>query len=210
MPEKFLKHSGPKGFWDSVGRLQYRFLRREGLQPTHTLLDVGCGTFRAGRFIVKFLESGNYYGFDEKQSAIEWGRRHVLKKLMRKNPHLFTLRMESKPVDLVEVLKFAGFDYIWMHAFLDHVGPDKVESVFCSVEKVLADDGYIYATSFIANEHTAEWGKEKVETYSHKDPWHYTVKFLKKAASNAGLHIDGHLGYVHPLGLTMLRLARDE
>lgn len=210
MSEKFLKHSGLRKFWNPVGRLQYRFLRSEGLKSSHKLLDVGCGTFRGGRFIIEFLKRGNYYGLDEKRSAIAWGKRHALKKLMGKKPHLFTLEMGSKLVDLAQVLKFTGFDYVWMHAFLDHIGPTKVESVLYSVGKVLADDGCIYATSFIVpgGKRLARWGKQKVETYSYQDPWHYTMAFLEGAAVNAGLYIDGCPEYAHPLGLTMLRLVK--
>jgi hypothetical protein len=32
------------GLWDEVGQLQHDFLVAHGLQPTHRLLDVGCGS----------------------------------------------------------------------------------------------------------------------------------------------------------------------
>ena len=47
------KTSGkPEGIdhWEEVGRAQFDYLRKEGLQPQHYMLDVPCGSFRAGRF----------------------------------------------------------------------------------------------------------------------------------------------------------------
>jgi SAM-dependent methyltransferase len=52
------------GMWDEIGRLQIDFLRTQGLAPTDRLLDVGCGSLRAGVHFVRYLESGNYFGID--------------------------------------------------------------------------------------------------------------------------------------------------
>lgn len=210
MSEKFQQYSGPKRFWDSVGELQIAFLRREGLRPEHKLLDVGCGTFRGGRHIIEHLEPGNYYGFDKKGSAIGWGKEHVLKELVEeKEPRLFVLRMDDRPVDLAQMLEFAEFDLVWMHAFLDHIGPRKALSALRDVGSVLANDGCIFATSFIAckGKQVEERGY-KIKTYSYREPWHYTMKFLENVARRAGLCMDGCPGYAHPLGLTMLKLVK--
>lgn len=58
------------GLWDEVGRLQLDFLRRQGLEPHHTLLDIGCGS---GRFAVKavpYLEPNHYFGIDLSPSLL--------------------------------------------------------------------------------------------------------------------------------------------
>ena len=50
--------------WDDVGRMQFEFLLREGLQHHHHLLDVGCGSFRGGRFVIDYLQEGHYFETD--------------------------------------------------------------------------------------------------------------------------------------------------
>src|SRR5216684_3760408 len=52
------------GHWDHMGRLQISYLMEHGLQPHHYLLDVACGSLRAGRYFILYLQPGHYYGLD--------------------------------------------------------------------------------------------------------------------------------------------------
>ena len=61
------------GGWDAIGALQLSFLRAHGLKPEHTLLDVGCGSLRAGVHLVPYLNAGNYFGIDLNQSLLDAG-----------------------------------------------------------------------------------------------------------------------------------------
>lgn len=63
------------GLWDEIGRLQFEWLRGRGLQPSDVLLDVGCGSFRAGRFFIEYLEPGHYLGIDKQQALVAEGRK---------------------------------------------------------------------------------------------------------------------------------------
>ena len=45
------------GKWEEIGRLQYDFLREQGLQPQDKLLDIGCGCLRGGIHFIDYLES---------------------------------------------------------------------------------------------------------------------------------------------------------
>lgn len=64
--------------WEDVGRMQFEFLLREGLQPHHHLLDIGCGSFRGGRFVIDYLQEGHYFGIDREAQHLEAGMKHVL------------------------------------------------------------------------------------------------------------------------------------
>ena len=66
--------AGIGGLWDQMGEKQLAFLRKEGLRIEHKLLDVGCGTLRAGRLFIGFLAPGNYTGFDLSKEAINQSR----------------------------------------------------------------------------------------------------------------------------------------
>lgn len=61
------------GHWDGHGLHQLRFLTEHGLRPEHRLLDVGCGSLRAGRHLVDYLDAGNYYGIDANRSVLQAG-----------------------------------------------------------------------------------------------------------------------------------------
>lgn len=50
--------------FDLVGRLEIAVLKKEGLKPTHTLLDLGCGSGRLAAHAIPYLAGGHYIGID--------------------------------------------------------------------------------------------------------------------------------------------------
>jgi ubiquinone/menaquinone biosynthesis C-methylase UbiE len=52
------------GPFDTIGKAELAVLRREGLQPTHTLVDFGCGTGRLAVHAIPALPDGRYIGID--------------------------------------------------------------------------------------------------------------------------------------------------
>ena len=62
------------GFWDVMGKLQFDFLVKQGLRPSHVLLDIACGSLRAGRLVIPYLAPGNYLGIDKHSEVIEAGK----------------------------------------------------------------------------------------------------------------------------------------
>jgi SAM-dependent methyltransferase len=74
------------GLWEEIGRLQLDYLAANGLQPHHSLLDIGCGTPRACRHFIPYLEAGRYTGFDLSPAAINIARRLIL---TERRPRLF-------------------------------------------------------------------------------------------------------------------------
>lgn len=61
------------GAWDEIGQLQLRFLVERGLRPHHRLLDIGCGSLRAGIHFVDYLERNHYFGTDLSESLLDAG-----------------------------------------------------------------------------------------------------------------------------------------
>ncbi len=81
------------GLWDEMGHLQARLLRSRGRQPSHRLLDMGCGALRGGRQYLRYLAPGHYFGVDINASLLEAGRREVqLAGLQDRDP---TLRRQT-------------------------------------------------------------------------------------------------------------------
>ena len=59
--------------WDEIGKLQFDFLVRSGLQPHHYFLDVGCGSLRGGVHFIPYLETAHYLGIDKEVDLINAG-----------------------------------------------------------------------------------------------------------------------------------------
>lgn len=69
------------GDFDRIGRLELGLLQMEGLSPTDTLVDLGCGTGRLAVHVIPELTGGRYVGIDIAASMLDHaralvGRRH--------------------------------------------------------------------------------------------------------------------------------------
>lgn len=61
------------GMWDVIGPLQFHFMQSQGLRPDHRLLDIGCGSLRAGRFFIAYLNPRCYFGLDSDEALVRAG-----------------------------------------------------------------------------------------------------------------------------------------
>ena len=59
--------------FDVVSAMQFNLLTFLGLREFHTLLDIGCGSLRAGRLLIPYLMAGRYFGLDPYRQVIEDG-----------------------------------------------------------------------------------------------------------------------------------------
>jgi len=55
---------GPPDQYDFMGATQFRLLTALGLTEEHRLLDIGCGSLRAGRLLIQYLMPDRYVGVD--------------------------------------------------------------------------------------------------------------------------------------------------
>ena len=115
------------GLWDEIGRLQFDFLVEQGLKPTHTLIDVGCGALRGGVHFVRYLRPGHYFGLDINPTLVKAGERELAKAgLADRKPQLIV-------DDKFQLCRFGRqFDFgvsvsLFTHLFLNHIGRCLVE-----------------------------------------------------------------------------------
>ena len=59
------------GDFDKIGRIELALLQMEGLQPNHTLLDLGCGVGRLAVHVIPTLVGGSYIGIDISQTMLK-------------------------------------------------------------------------------------------------------------------------------------------
>jgi hypothetical protein len=59
------------GRWEEYGQLEFDFLLSRGLKPEHVLLDIACGSLRAGVHFIPYLDAGNYLGIEKEEALIK-------------------------------------------------------------------------------------------------------------------------------------------
>mgnify|MGYP001348429059 CR=1 FL=1 len=69
---------GPPGVFETVGREQLAVLLEHGLSFESTVLDIGCGCLRGGRWIIPLLEPGHYCGIEPQMDMVRKGLERFL------------------------------------------------------------------------------------------------------------------------------------
>jgi SAM-dependent methyltransferase len=195
------------GLWDEIGPEQLAYLRREGLEPRHRLLDVGCGALRGGVRCMAYLEPGHYYGVDANASLIRAGREveMVAAGVVERAPHL---RVD----DTFDVGAFGvTFDYAWAYSVFTHLPLNAIERCLVNVAAVLAPGGRFLATHRPAPSlhHLApiEY-PHGITTYPDRNPYHYNFEWFELLIRELPLEVEDLGGVRTPGGSRMLRFTR--
>lgn len=132
---------GEARVWKAKRRFQIDFLRSQGLQPQHSLLDVGCGTLRGGIALIDYLDEQRYVGVEIRAEALDEGRRELADAgLEWKRPEL----VQSDDLRALHLNR--SFDFVWAFSVLIHMTDDVLNDCFGFVRRHLAPDG-----TFLAN-----------------------------------------------------------
>ena len=194
------------GLWQEIGNLQFEFLRRNGLATHHTLIDIGCGALRCGIPIIRYLDTGNYYGLDLNSSLIEAAACELGNaRLTNKQPHLL--------VD--ENFEFARFgvrfDFAIAQSVFTHLNDRLITQCLVELRKVLKPGGKFFATFFLApySNHTGTISHQPcgVVTNFAADPFHYAFAELDQLAALSGFATRLIGDWHHPRGQQMLELS---
>jgi SAM-dependent methyltransferase len=174
------------GLWEEIGQLQLEFLLSRGLKPQHKLLDIGCGSLRAGVKLVRYLEAGNYFGTDINQSLltagyeIELANECLTHKLARS--HLVAdgeFDFSWCPV---------AFDFVLAQSVFTHLPLNFLRICLEGLHKVVSPGVSFYATIFeIPEDHpTCEPCSHPGGITSHgaKDPYHYRFSDMEFCCRN--------------------------
>lgn len=190
------------GRWEEIGRLQFDFMVANGLAPTSTLLDVGCGALRGGLHFVDYLDDGNYYGIDINKSLLKAGEQELRSAGLNKQVHLHR-------TDQFDASGFnTQFDFGISVSLLTHLPANHIIYCFMQMRRVMHEASRFYFTFYEVPELPIPdtFSRGAFATHFLSDPYHYTRDHIENFARTAGLapHYIGD--WDHPLGQQMLEL----
>jgi SAM-dependent methyltransferase len=168
---------GPTSRYDFMGASQFRLATTLGLRSGHKLLDFGCGSLRAGKLFIPYLETGNYFAVEPNRWLVEEGIANEL------SAGLVDLKCPSFSHNDDFCVPFTQlFDFAIAQSIFSHT--DKATTVrgLKNIAEALTDSGILLAT-FIED-----------EDYSGPESWVYpgittfTKATIKSMTSAAGLH----------------------
>lgn len=156
--------------WERHGQLQLEFLKSQGMQPSHTLLDIGCGTGRLARKAVPYLDAGCYTGFDISEGAVKaaW-ELSAQEGWINKGPFFSFALVGVTPVD-----------YAWAFSVFIHLPDDECGSLMQRVASWLAPGGKFFFS----------YVPEKVEARTGLKQFRHTLECYQRMCGNAGLSFE--------------------
>jgi SAM-dependent methyltransferase len=202
------------GLWDEIGALQFEFLVSRGLQPTHYLLDVGCGSLRGGVHFIKYLQPRHYYGVDKEADALRAGMEIELPRygLVGKEPIL--VEMGDFGFDRLE----RQFDMALAQSVFTHIPLNDIIRCLMNIEQALLPGGEFYATIFenpggkrnllpLPRPNVGERDPSSDnQLFSHfdQDPYHYDVETFNWICEGTQLDVEYIGDWNHPRNQKML------
>jgi len=195
------------GLWDELGLLQFEFLRSQGLQPHHRLIDVGCGALRGGIHFIRYLEPGGYHGIDVNASLIAAGERELKR-----------AQLDGKGARLLVTNRFelgsfgTSFDFALAVSLFTHLPMNHIVRALCNVRGVLRPGAPFYASYFEAPGKAClqplDHSRGGVVTHYDDDPYHYAFEEIQYLASIADMQVERIGEWGHPRDQMMLSFSR--
>ncbi|MEN8183957.1 MAG: class I SAM-dependent methyltransferase [Myxococcota bacterium] len=178
---------GRPHLWKAKRQFQIDFLRAQGLEPHHQLLDLGCGTLRGGIVLIDYLDEAHYTGVEVRSEALAEGRKELAEAgLEHKRPRLVQCD------DVSSLFLDQRFDYVWAFSVLIHMEDEILDACLGCVARHLDAEGV-----FLANVNVGEEGRpgawQQFPVVQH--PW----EFYQTLARKHGFSIED-LGSLRELG----------
>jgi ABC-type polysaccharide/polyol phosphate transport system ATPase subunit/SAM-dependent methyltransferase len=196
----------PGGQWSAAGDWAFALLRRQGLRPDDSVLDVGCGALATGRHLLQFLEPGRYWGFDVSHALILAG---VSLELPRvgipddRGTYIFNQEFDLASVPHPVNVAIA-------EGFFSRLPLNRIGRCIASVVRRLAPDGKFYATWFDNPDarNFAPIDRGGFVTYADAEPYHYSFAWLASLCDAIGARAerldDRDAGGPHPRGESVM------
>jgi SAM-dependent methyltransferase len=155
LPPHRYRQIGPGDFRER-GRTLAAMLVRNGLEPRHRVLDIGCGIGRVALGLTNVLSrDGSYEGFDVDARAIHWCRHNLTPRHPNfhfTHANVATSRHNEEGIASA-AYRFpfddAAFDFAFATSVFTHLEMDAALRYFEEAHRVLRPGGILLATVFL-------------------------------------------------------------
>lgn len=143
---EYRAHIGHLEFYDVLTAIQFNLLTALGLRESHDMLDIGCGSLRAGRLLIPYLQAGRYHGIEPLPWLVQEGIDKeigadmvALKRPVFLHDENFTLSAFGKT-----------FDFMIAQSIFSHTSQAQIRRCMAEAKKALKPGGLFAATYFEA------------------------------------------------------------
>lgn len=168
---------GSPKIYDIMSATQFSLLTFLGLREHHYLLDVGCGSLRAGRLFIPYLLKGRYFGMEPEQWLIEEGiKNHVGEDLVRIKQPTF-----SNDSNFTLTTFGQQFDFIVAQSIFSHAAQSQISRCLSEARKAM-NSAAVFVANFAEGEQNysgSEWVYPGLARYS--------FEYLARLAQDQGL-----------------------
>lgn len=188
--EHYRAYVGPPHQYDFMGATQFRLLTALGLREEHHLLDIGCGSLRAGRLLIPYLLPGRYCGIEPNGWLVDDAVASELGADL--------IRLKAPRFSTSETFDYASFgtafDFIVAQSIFSHTGRAMAQAALANMPAVMHDASVALVTFVEAGAEGEDdlspgWVYPGILRYHHA-----TVMEIVKAAGLAGQR----LPWFHP------------
>ena len=188
-----------------MGGLQFTILFDLGLREDHTLLDIGCGSLRAGRLFIPYLNPSMYFGVEPNSELLLDGLDNEVGHdlVTIKSPLFF--HVDNFNFNFNGHAPSKGFDFLLAQSIFSHATRTQIAVCMSNAESVMHKDSIFVATYFNATngddvDYPTEWTYPSVVKHPYL--------FMKDTANKLGLSMDIMIDTPHPVGQTWILLRK--
>ena len=130
--------------YDIFAHMQFSLMTLLGLRQEHTLLDIGCGSLRAGKLFLMYLLPDRYFGIEPEQWLVEEGiERELGSQLVdRKRPRFLFDR------DFSCASFGVSFDFLIAQSIFSHASLPQIRRCLAQARASMKDAS-LFAASFV-------------------------------------------------------------
>jgi cyclopropane fatty-acyl-phospholipid synthase-like methyltransferase len=167
-----------------AGICQLELLKRNGLKPHHSVLEVGCGALVAGRPLMQYLDPDRYVGIEPNTWLVSAARSHF--------PDMDDWFLDKKPIfldrtdfDASEVGR--RFDFVLSHSMLSHAPHWQLPLFFGKIAPLLGPYGLIVASLRMSDADGTLMGDSRHEEWQYPGVTYFSIETIQREGAAAGL-----------------------
>jgi ABC-type polysaccharide/polyol phosphate transport system ATPase subunit len=192
--------------WEETGTWQFEFLRAQGLEQDHYVLDVACGSLATAVHMLQYLNNGHYLGVESNRALLERGWAIELPRRgvdYRRGHYLIDETFGLSDVHA------AYFDYACATSLFPFIPFNGVARCIASVVQKLKPSGTFYATWYdnpdLSNfEPIAR--ASGIATYPDRPPYHYPFSLIEQICDAVGATVH-RVEVAHPRAESVLAIS---